>query len=92
MILMVPHAFLSERRLTVPPSRFSGEHLRSYSPAALLQEIERVLLPNTYRVRHLADNDVGYDYTLPLEVHPVGCLEISCVIERIRPPAWQVEP
>lgn len=91
MILFVPSAYLYERRLTVPPSRFSPEHLRSYTPGSLLAEIERALPPNSYRVRHLADNDMGYDYKLPIDVHPVGCLEIELVLEKITPPAWQVE-
>ncbi len=92
MILFVPSAFLYERRLTVPPSRFSPEHLRSYTPGSLLAEVERALAPNTYRVRHLADNDERYDYSLPAHVHPVGGLEIEFVLEKIAPPAWQVEP
>jgi SAM-dependent methyltransferase len=92
LVLMVPHAFLYERRLTVPPSRWSPEHLRSYTPASLLAEIETALRPNTWRLRHMADNDTGYDYKLPPAVHPTGCLEIECVIEKIEPPAWSVEP
>lgn len=92
MLLFLPHAYLYERRLTVPPSRFSGEHLRAYTPGSLLQEIERALTPNSYRIRHLADIDYGYDYTLPIDVHPIGAFEIECVIEKTTPPAWQVEP
>ena len=92
LITFVPHAFLYERRLTVPPSRWSGEHLRCYTPATLLALVERVLPPNTYRVRHLADNDDGYRYDLPLDWHPEGCLEIEFVLQKIAPPAWQVEP
>jgi len=92
LILMVPSAFLYERRLTVPPSRWSPEHVRSCTPASLLFLVEHALTPNTYRVRHLADNDVGYDYNLPIDVHPVGALEIECVIQKITPPAWSVEP
>ena len=91
LVLMVPSAYLYERRLTVPPSRWSGEHLRSYTPATLLAAVERALEPNTYRVRHLADNDVGYRYDLPTTVHPEGALEIEAVIQRIRPPEWKIE-
>jgi SAM-dependent methyltransferase len=91
MILFVPSAYLYERRLTVPPSRFSPEHLRSYTPASLLAEVEHALEPNTYRVRHLADNDEWYDYSLPIETHPVGCLEIELVLEKITPPVWAVD-
>ena len=92
MILMVPHAYLYERRLTVPPSRFSPEHLRSYTPSSLMYEIEMALPANTWRLRHMEDDDTGYDYSLPADVHPTGCLEIVVVIEKIAPPAWQVEP
>ena len=91
LVLMVPSAYLYERRLTVPPSRWSGEHLRSYTPATLLAAVEGALEPNTYRVRHLADNDVGYRYDLPTTVHPEGALEIEAVIQRIRPPEWKIE-
>lgn len=92
MLIFVPHAFLYERRLSVPPSRWSPEHLFSVTPASLLGLIESALKPNTYRVRHLADEDLGYDYDLPIDQHPVGALEISLVLEKIQPPAWNVEP
>ena len=67
LITFVPHAYLYERRLTVPPSQWSGEHLRCYTPASLLALVERVFSPNTYRIRHFQDNDRGYDYSLSLE-------------------------
>lgn len=91
LILFVPHAHLYERRVTVPPSRFSPEHLHSYTPASLLAEIERALKPNTYRIRELFEDDAGYDYALPIETHPEGRFEIGLVLERITPPAWKVE-
>ena len=92
LLLFVPHAYLYERRLSVPPSRWSPEHLCSFTPASLLGLIERALPANHYRVRRLADRDDGYDYGLPIGVHPTGALEIECVLQRIAPPAWQVEP
>jgi SAM-dependent methyltransferase len=92
MILMVPSAFLYERRLTVPPSRWSPEHLSAWTPSSLCRLIENSLEPNSYRVRHLSDVDDGYDYSLPITVHPVGGLEIEMVIQKIVPPTWQVEP
>ena len=91
LITFVPHAFLYERRLSVPPSRWSPEHLRCYTNATLLADVEKALSPNTYRVRHNADCDVGYDYALPLEQHPQGALEIELVLQKIQPPAWHVE-
>jgi SAM-dependent methyltransferase len=92
MLIFVPHCMLYERRFTVPPSRFSPEHLVAYSPASLLNLIECALRPNTYRIRHLIDQDTEYDYDLPINVHPTGCLEIECVIQKIQPPTWNVEP
>jgi SAM-dependent methyltransferase len=91
MIIFVPHAYLYERRLTVPPSKWSPEHLCSFTPASLLALVESSLLPNSYRVKHLADEDTGYDYGLSSDQHPIGELEISLVLERIQPPSWSVE-
>lgn len=92
LILMVPHAYLYERRLSVPPSRWSSEHLRSYTPGSLLDDIESAFAPNTYRVSHLADIDDGYDYGLPITSHPTGSLEIECVLTKRQKPEWDVEP
>jgi SAM-dependent methyltransferase len=92
MIVTVPSAYLYERRLTVPPSRFSSEHLRSFTPGSLLELVETALEPNSYRVAALFDDDTGYDYSLPIEQHPTGVLEIVCVIRKIAKPQWNVEP
>ena len=59
MIVAVPHQFLYEKRRS-PPSRWNQDHKRFYSPASLLGEVESALEPNTYRLRHLADNDAGF--------------------------------
>ncbi len=90
MIVAVPHQFLYERR-TQLPSRWNEDHKRFYTPASLMQEVEQSLAPNTYRLRHLVDNDWCYDYAVPLLAHPGGCYEIELVLERIAPPAWTLE-
>jgi SAM-dependent methyltransferase len=87
MITVVPHAFLYERARR-PPSRWNPDHKRFYTPASLLAEFEQALPPNAYRVRHLADNDAGYDYGVPLDEHPTGCLEIELVIQKLRAPGF----
>lgn len=92
LIIMVPHAYLYERRISVPPSRWSPEHLRAYTPTLLLMHLELRLTPNTYRIEHMADVDDGYDYDLPITSHPVGCLEIELVLRKRTEPAWRVEP
>ncbi len=92
LITFVPHAFLYERRLSVPPSRWSPEHLRCYTPATLLATVETAILPDSYRIRDLFDADFGYDYSLPKGVLPTGCLEIYCCIQKITPPAWSIAP
>lgn len=89
IIIAVPHAHLYERRRR-PRSRWNGDHQRFYTPASLMAEIEAALEPNTYRVRHLADNDTGYRYDSDPEVHPFGCYEITLVLEKIDPPPWRV--
>ncbi len=91
LVIIVPHQYLFERRHELP-SRLPG-HLRFYTPASLLQQIEEVLQPNSYRVRHLVDNDFGFDYSiLPWEDphHVVGCYEIELVLEKIQQPYWTI--
>ena len=62
IIIVVPHQQLFEKRLT-PPSTWNLDHKRFYTAASLLAEVELSLAPNSFRVRHLCDNDEGYDYT-----------------------------
>ena len=87
LVIMVPHKFLYEKQTDLP-SRYNGDHKRFYTPASLMAEIEMSLRPNTYRLRHLVDNDEYFDYTIPPERHSGGCYEIELVVEKIRPPAW----
>ncbi len=89
LVIMVPHQFLYEKQ-TGLPSRYNADHKRLYTPASLMAEIEMSLRPNSYRLRHLADNDTHFDYAIPPERHSGGCYEIELVIEKIRPPAWHL--
>ena len=91
LVIMVPHKFLYEKR-TALPSRFNADHKRFYTPASLLESIERALAPNSYRLRHLVDNDRHFDYALPPDRHSGGCYEIELVIEKIAPPRWGLAP
>ncbi len=91
IITVVPHAMLYERKRR-PPSRWAGwNHQRFYTPASLLAEFETALPPNSYRVRHMAENDAGYSYEYPTERHPDGCYEIELVIEKIGSPTWSLD-
>ena len=90
LIIMVPHQYLYEKRIALP-SRYNADHKRFYTPASLLQDVEAALSPNSYRVRHLADNDAGYEYGIPPERHSGGSYEIELVIEKIAAPGWQLE-
>jgi SAM-dependent methyltransferase len=89
IVCIVPHQYLYERKTSMP-SRWSSEHLRFYTPSSLLQDFESALEPNSYRVRHLADNDHAYRYDLGLEHHPSGSYEIELVVEKISPPEWRI--
>ncbi len=86
LVVLVPHKYLYERKST-PPSFFNPDHKRFYTPARLLGEFEAALPVNGFRVRHLVDNDAGFDYRTPVGEHASGCYEIELVIEKIeRPP------
>jgi SAM-dependent methyltransferase len=87
VIVIVPHQFLYEKKRELP-SNWSGEHLRFYTPGSLMAEVEGALSPNSYRVRHLCDNDLRFDYTIGPDRHSFGCYEIELVLEKIPSPAW----
>ena len=89
LVVMVPHQFLYEKQLA-KPSRFNEDHKRFYTPASLMTEIETSLVPNTYRLRHLADNDQGFDYGLAPGRHSGGSYELEIVVEKIPEPFWQL--
>ena len=87
LVVMVPHRDLYER-LPDLPSRWNGDHKRLYTPASLMREIEEALAVHSYRVRHLVDNDFGFDYGRASNLPPGGCYEIELVLQKIAPPAW----
>lgn len=82
IVIVVPHRDLYEKKLDLP-SRFNGDHKRFYTAASLLQEIQDSLPVNSYRVRHLRENDEGHVYTDPPEVHGCGCYEVEVVLEKL---------
>jgi SAM-dependent methyltransferase len=87
LICAVPSQLLYEKKKNLP-SRYNADHKRFYSPTSLLKEFQESLEENSYRVRHLEENDAGYDYTIGPETHPVGCYEIVLVLEKIDRPSW----
>jgi len=90
IITVVPNQLLYERKRRPPSHWASWAHQRFYTPSTLLAEFERALKPNSYRVRHLAENDVGYRYDIPVDRHPEGCYEIELVAQKINPPTWNL--
>jgi SAM-dependent methyltransferase len=89
IVCVVPHQFLYEKRRSLP-SLWNADHKRFYTPASLLREFETSLRPNTYRVRHLRDNDEGYTYGIGPEAHSGGGYEIELVVQKIAPPGWEL--
>ena len=87
IVCMVPSQALYEKRRFLP-SQFNADHKRMYTPSSLALSFETALETNSYRVRHLAENDRGFDYTRGPELHSGGCYEIEIVIEKISSPAW----
>jgi hypothetical protein len=57
-----------------------------------MAEVESALAPNSYRLRHLVDNDLGFTYASPPEAHSGGCYEIEMVLEKIAEPPWNIVP
>lgn len=90
LIIAVPHQFLYEKR-AITPSRWNLDHKRFYTPAKLVHEVESSLAPNTYRIRHLLDDDEYFDYRIPPETHSGGGYQIELVIEKINCPTWKLE-
>ena len=84
---IVPHQHLYEKR-EFPPSRYNEEHFHFFTPAKLTKLFEEALGVNTFRVRHLNDNDFGFDYSIGPEEHSGGCYEIEFVIQKIQKPDW----
>lgn len=89
LVIIVPHQFLFERKWR-PPSLWNQDHKRFYTPASLLREVEEALSPNSYRVRHLLDNDWQNDLTdkHPAAIPGPGCYEIELVLEKAILPNW----
>ena len=88
MVIVVPHHFLFERRRRLP-SRFNYDHKRFYLPDTLLAELKESLPENGYRVRHLRENDEGFDYSVLPPASGGGLYEIEVVVEKIRVPNWR---
>lgn len=82
VFIVVPSMYRYERRKE-PPSRWNADHKRFYTPARLLSEIEASLSPNSYQIVHFRDNCDGYDYSLPLDKHPVGEYDIEVCIKKL---------
>lgn len=82
IIIAVPHKYLYEKKEELP-SRFNGDHKRLYTSASLLKEIEDSLLPNSFRIRYLYENDEGHDYLDSPEIHSKGFYEIEIVIQKL---------
>jgi SAM-dependent methyltransferase len=89
IVTIVPSQALYEKKRYLP-SRWNQDHKRMYSPSSLLRAFEEALPVNSYRVRHLVENDANFDYTVTPERHSFGCYEIELVIEKIPQPDWQM--
>ena len=82
IIIVVPHQYLYERKTDLP-SKWNEDHKRFYTASSLLREIEDSLPINSFRIRHLRENDEGHTYGIPVEIHADGCYEIECVVQKL---------
>lgn len=82
IVTVVPHRDLYEKKIQLP-SRWNEDHKRFYTSSSLLREFEESLSINSYRVRHLHENDAGHKYDQPATEHSVGQYEIELVIQKL---------
>lgn len=82
IITVVPHRDLYEKKLELP-SQFNGSHLRFYKTSDLVREFEESLPVNSFRVRHLRDNDLNHDYFAPSNIHASWLYEIEMVVQKL---------
>jgi len=87
LVIVVPHQLLFERKRSLP-SPINPDHKRFYTPKSLLGEIEAALEENSYRIRHLVENDARFDYSILPYQGTDGCYEIELVIEKLAKPFW----
>ncbi|GGE85141.1 DUF4214 domain-containing protein [Sphingomonas prati] len=87
IVCMVPHMALYEKRSTLP-SAFNEDHKRMYTSASLVASFEQALTVNSFRIRHLRENDTDFDYAIGPDQHSDGAYEIELVIEKIAQPGW----
>jgi uncharacterized protein YcsI (UPF0317 family) len=91
IVCIVPHQYLYEKKKKLDkPSRYNGSHIHFFTSGILLRMFEENLVPNSYRIRHLRDNDDGFDYNRGPDLHSSGRYEIELVIEKIQLPNWQL--
>ena len=90
VVCIVPHQGLYEKRRHLH-SRWNMDHKRMYTPASLAGTFEAALPMNGFRIRHLRDNDAGFDYSRGPQLHSDGAYEIEIVIEKICPPTWTLD-
>jgi SAM-dependent methyltransferase len=60
MIICIPHVWLYEKKPDLP-SRYNTDHKRFYAPYNLLEEVWQALPHLGYRIRHMCDNDDGWN-------------------------------
>ena len=89
IVCMVPSQALYEKKRDLP-SNWNGDHKRMYSPASLAAAFEEALEVNSFRLRHLRENDADFDYSRGPDLHSNGSYEIEIVVEKIDPPTWSL--
>lgn len=82
IVIVVPHQDLYEKKESLP-SRYNEDHKRMYQSHTLLMEIFESLPRNSYRIRHLKENDERHDYNQPAEEHSKGEYEIEVIIQKL---------
>jgi len=90
IIIVVPHQQMFEKKRSLP-SPSNPDHRRFYTVESLAGELAEAFEENSYRIRHVAENDQGFNYSDPPKSPSYGCYEIECVVEKIVKPKWNLD-
>lgn len=83
IIIIVPLQWLYERKESLP-SHWNADHKIFFTSSSILKEIEEALPINSFRIRHLRENDEDHIYNIPVEIHASGSYDVEIVLEKIK--------
>lgn len=91
LFIELPHQHLAEKKKTLPSQFYHPHHHTFWTPGTFVSFVERLLEPNSYRIRHLKDCDEEYDYSVgpnDPQNYYIDRIAFECIIEKLPKPKW----